>query len=181
MVIWLLVMLIAAICLGLLSYYVLHQPVASWDQAFTHRGISNSPVWRWVANLSDPRLVVGYDIALASILCLQNHLMQAMWVIVTLGIADILGIIIKQLVRRPRPATVRAHYSFPSGHVLSATVMALMMVVTYRQVGVRLLIIILWLLITLSRLLLKAHYLSDILAAICLALFVFALTMAVFY
>lgn len=179
MLTWLLIALIATICLVLLCRYVVKYPLAAWDRYFAQHSTGNSLFWQVVARFSDPLLMVLYAFILAAFLWWQGRWSKIIWVLATLGVADSLGILLKRVIHRSRPAAVRAHYSFPSGHVLGATVMALLMLSLFRQRWIQVLVVIGWLLICLSRLLLKAHYLSDVLAAICLATCIFSLSMNV--
>lgn len=74
--------------------------------------------------------------------------------------------------------TYRDGYSFPSGHVLSATIMSLMLWQIFGHImGISLLItlIIVWGLVVVSRLNMCAHYPSDVLGATTLALFCFTI------
>lgn len=177
MLLWLVIAIIAASSLVLLCNYVMQSAPARWDLYFTRHAMGSPVIWRLLARVSDPLLMVLYAFVLAGILCVHGNFQSAIWVLGTLGIADSVGILLKRIVRRARPAAVRAHYSFPSGHVLGATVMTLLLLALYRAWWLRFLVVILWLLIAASRLFLKAHYLSDILGAICLAICVFSLSM----
>ncbi|KRN58330.1 phosphatase PAP2 family protein [Limosilactobacillus secaliphilus] len=181
MVWWCLLAIVTAVLLGVLCRYVTSRPLANWDRIDIQPNQRWQAGWRLLARVTDPLLMAGYDVLLAVGLCWQGRFAQAVWVVLTLAVADSLGILLKHLVRRSRPSAGRAHYSFPSGHVLGATVMALMLLTIFANPWLRLLIILLGLLIALSRLVLNVHYLSDLLAAICLATCVFSLSQAVIY
>ena len=177
MLTWIIVALLAALCLLGLCLYVSHKPLAAWDRYFVDHSWGQPSKWQLIEEASDPRVMVAYAFILAAYLVVQGRILQAAWALITLAVTDSLGIALKRLVHRTRPAAVRAHYSFPSGHVLGATAMALMMVTLFSQLWLQLLVVVLWLLIAASRLSLKAHYLSDILAAICLSACVYACSM----
>lgn len=179
MLTWLIIALVAAICLLLLCHYVVKYPLAAWDRYFAQHSTGNSLFWQVIARISEPLLMVLYAFILATFLWWQGRWPESIWVLTTLGVTDSLGILLKRVIHRSRPTAVRAHYSFPSGHVLGATVMALLMLSLFRQRWIQVLVVIGWLLICLSRLLLKAHYLSDVLAAICLATCIFFLSVSV--
>lgn len=142
--------------------------------------------WQVVAFLNDPKLMVVWAVLLASTLIDQNKYQTALWVLATLGGTDLAGIILKKLVRRQRPdlhSDMENGYSFPSGHVLGATSMALILVHLFgAKMGTGFVIglLVIWLMVIISRLSLKAHYPSDILAATSLAIICFSITQQVF-
>lgn len=181
MVWWCLLAIVAAVLLGVLCRYVTNRPLANWDRIDIQPNQRWQGGWRLLARVTDPILMAGYDVLLAIALCWQGRFNQAIWVVLTLSVADSLGILLKHVIRRSRPSASRAHYSFPSGHVLGATVMAWMLLTIVANPWLRLLIILLWLLIALSRLALNVHYLSDLLAAICLATCVFSMSQVIIY
>ena len=84
--------------------------------------------------------------------------------------------------RRKRPilhSDLEEGYSFPSGHVLGSTVMALIIWRLFAgRLGNRLLWILLaiWLMVVISRISLKAHFPSDIIGATSLAVFCFSIS-----
>lgn len=74
-------------------------------------------------------------------------------------------------------------YSFPSGHVLGATTMGLILLQLFGAqlgIGFTTILIIIWLMVVISRLSLKAHYPSDILGATSLAICCFSISSQVF-
>ncbi|WP_317636858.1 phosphatase PAP2 family protein [Lactobacillus xylocopicola] len=141
--------------------------------------------WRVIAFLNDPKLLVVWDIFLASFLINENKNLLALWVLTTLGFADLTGIMLKRWMHRKRPrmhSNLEAGYSFPSGHVLGITVMVLIIGQLFTSMGTGLIVILAatWLLVVTSRISLKAHYPSDILGATSLAIFCFSLCQQLF-
>lgn len=100
--------------------------------------------------------------------------------IVAAGSAALVGVavfkILKRLSHRPRPCQIEPHcwskvlppdkFSFPSGHTMTASSIAL--VLTYFYPGLEIALIFLALSIALSRIVLGMHFLSDVLAGIIL-------------
>jgi len=138
--------------------------------------------WQVIAFINDPKLMVVWDVLLAGLLLNEGRELTAFWVLGTLAFADISGIILKRLIRRKRPimhSNMETGYSFPSGHVLGATTMGLILLQlfakTYGLVFV-ISIIALWVTVIISRLSLKAHYPSDIIGATSLAIACFSIS-----
>ena len=104
----------------------------------------------------------------------------------TLGFADISGIILKRLIRRKRPilhSDMEEGYSFPSGHVLGATTMGLILLQLFaKDLGLAFIITVIavWIMVIISRLSLKAHYPSDIIGATSLAIVCFSISQQLF-
>jgi len=94
--------------------------------------------------------------------------------------AAIVGVIVfkvlKRLSQRPRPCQIEPHcwskvlppdkFSFPSGHTMTASSVAL--VLTYFYPSLEIALVFLALSIALSRIVLGMHFLSDVLAGIVL-------------
>lgn len=152
-----------------------------YDRLLHHKLIKqrDGRLWHLVTLLNEPKLIVLWDFALAAVLIWQGHWTFAIWVLATLAITDAIGIFLKRFVKRKRPMVPdenRDGYSFPSGHVLSATIMALMIWKLFgQQLGLALLIVLLigWGLVVVSRLNMRAHYPSDVLGATSLAILCF--------
>lgn len=159
------------------------------DHWLHHKLVKNRDSFGWqvVAFLNDPKLMVVWAVLLASFLLNQNHYLTALWVLATLGFSDLIGIFLKHSIKRKRPimhSDKEEGFSFPSGHVLGATTMALILQQLFgKQLGLSFLIVLLtgWLLVVISRLSLKAHYPSDILGAACLAVACFSLAQQIYF
>lgn len=142
--------------------------------------------WQIIAFLNDPKLMVVWAVLLASALINENHIYTAMWVLGTLGFTDLAGIILKKMVKRRRPimaSNLEEGYSFPSGHVLGATSMALILVSLFGKtlgLSFSIIILIIWIMVVISRLSLKAHYPSDVIGATSLAIVCFSICQRIF-
>lgn len=161
---------------NLLDHWLHHKLIGSLD----------SFNWKVVAFINDPKLIVIWDILLASFLINEERNLAALWVIFTLGITDFIGIFLKKWMHRKRPIShshLENGYSFPSGHVLGTTSLSL---ITWRLFGHKfgsgfaIMLAIMWLMVVISRLRLKAHYPSDIIGATSLAIFCFTISQQIF-
>lgn len=146
---------------------------------------NDTRLWQIITFLNEPKLIVVWDLLLAVVLYATQHYYMAIWVIGTLAFSDLMGIILKKSVKRRRPINPnqrREGYSFPSGHVLSITVMSLMIWKIFgKQFGIGLFIILFvaWLLVVFSRLNTRAHYPSDIFGATMLGILCFVIAQQV--
>lgn len=142
--------------------------------------------WQVIAFINDPKLMVVWDVLLAGLLLNEERNLTALWVLGTLGFADISGIILKKLIRRQRPlmhSDKEDGYSFPSGHVLGATTMGLIVLQLFAKdlgTGFVIVVVALWAMVIFSRLSLKAHYPSDVLGATSLAIVCFSISQQLF-
>lgn len=64
-----------------------------------HDGFS----WQIIAFINDPKLLVVWDICLASFLINEEKNLTAFWVLFTLGFTDLIGLILKKWMHRKRP------------------------------------------------------------------------------
>ena len=142
--------------------------------------------WQVIAFINDPKLMVVWDVLLAGLLLNEERNLTALWVLGTLGFADISGIILKKLIRRQRPlmhSDKEDGYSFPSGHVLGPTTMGLIVLQLFAKdlgTGFVIVVVALWAMVIFSRLSLKAHYPSDVLGATSLAIVCFSISQQLF-
>ena len=161
---------------NLFDHWLHHQLVKRYD------GYS----WQVIAFINDPKLMVVWDVLLAGLLLNEERNLTALWVLGTLGFADISGIILKKLIRRQRPlmhSDKEDGYSFPSGHVLGATTMGLIVLQLFAKdlgTGFVIVVVALWAMVIFSRLSLKAHYPSDVLGATSLAIVCFSISQQLF-
>lgn len=142
--------------------------------------------WQVIAFINDPKLMVVWDVLLAGLLLNEERNLTALWVLGTLGFADISGIILKKLIRRKRPllhSDKEDGYSFPSGHVLGATTMGLIVLQLFAKdlgTGFVIAVVAIGAMVIFSRLSLKAHYPSDVLGATSLAIVCFSISQQLF-
>ncbi|ALI52758.1 Putative uncharacterized protein [Lactobacillus helveticus CIRM-BIA 101] len=142
--------------------------------------------WQVIAFINDPKLMVVWDVLLAGLLLNEERNLTAIWVLGTLGFADASGIVMKKLIQRRRPimhSDMENGYSFPSGHVLGATTMGLILLQLFaKEFGLIFIIgiVALWVMVIISRLSLKAHYPSDIVGATSLAIVCFSISQQLF-
>lgn len=147
-----------------------------------HNGIG----WQIIAFLNDPKLMVVWAVLLASTLIDSDHVITALWALGTLGLTDLAGIILKKIIKRKRPkmaSKLENGYSFPSGHVLGATTMMLILLRLFGAklgLGFILFLVVVWVMVIISRLSLRAHYPSDVAGATSLAILCFAISQQVF-
>ncbi len=159
-----------------------------FDHWLHHQLVRKSTGYSWqiIAFINDPKLMVVWDVLLAGLLLNQERELTALWVLGTLGFADISGIILKKTIRRKRPilhSDMEEGYSFPSGHVLGATTMGLILLQLFAKdlgMGFIISIVATWIMVIISRLSLKAHYPSDVIGATSLAIICFSISQQLF-
>lgn len=144
--------------------------VDGWYDATVDAGMLD--FWHFVAQASSPnydRLVL---IGLVIVFLVRRELRTALWILVVTVVTGPLNQLLKELVDRPRP-DVPAQidgFSYPSGHAMEiAAMMGVLIVLTLQRVRRRLLrrgLVGLWLLVALvvglDRILVGAHYPSDV-------------------
>ncbi|MBD5429280.1 MAG: phosphatase PAP2 family protein [Lactobacillus sp.] len=176
--------MIAAIILVALIFNIRNSRLFNFYDHWLHHKLirkDDSRLWQVITFLNEPKLIVIWDLLLAFILVATHHYYLAVWVVATLAFSDLMGIILKKSIKRRRPVNPnkkREGYSFPSGHVLSITVMSLIIWKIFgKQCGIGLFIILLisWSLVVISRLNMRAHYPSDVLGATTLGILCFTI------
>ena len=154
-----------------------------YDRILHHKLVKQNTnrLWDVITIVNEPKVIAAWDVVCAGFLATLGHQWAAIWMLATLFFTDSLGIFLKHSIKRKRPLVPtrnRPGYSFPSGHVLSATIMSLML---WRLLGQTLgllffiVLLITWLLVVISRLNMKAHYPSDVLGATSLAILCFSI------
>lgn len=159
-----------------------------YDHWLHHKLVKNHDGFEWqvIAFLNDPKLMVVWAVLLAAALINDEHFVSALWVIGTLGFTDLVGILLKKSIKRKRPimaSDFEEGYSFPSGHVLGATTMMLIVFQLFGKqmhIGLILVLFVVWIMVIISRLSLKAHYPSDVVGATSLAIFCFGIAQQIF-
>lgn len=166
---------------GVTEDVIHHDPLTLFDLAVfdwfhAHTNLTGMKIFGAITWLGSPLLMAVFGFAVASLLLLRRHFYATLgWISALIG-AAVLNLLLKQLVKRPRPqyAEVFLHdhsFSFPSGHAIGALVtygmiaylLALFWAKQPRtQVLISLAAVILILGIGFSRLYLGVHYFSDV-------------------
>ncbi|AQW21582.1 phosphatase [Lentilactobacillus curieae] len=129
-----------------------------------------------ISFLASPKLDIFWILVIAFFLWGFKYKIPALFAIFTLGVGDIIGFIIKNVVKRDRPPLHMAAddgYSFPSGHVLGifivlAIIWIFVVPIISRasvRVIIRCLIVIALILVMFSRVYLNAHFPTDTIGA----------------
>lgn len=153
--------------------------VTAWFSSIITPG--KTAFFKVIATLGSPlfNLAVGMIIAVILILTRRNFA-NGIFMGMTLIISNGVAVVVKHIIKRPRPTMHLAPangYSFPSGHVFGTTLLMIMIVALLVkklhsnaiQVAAVCLASVWVILVLLSRIYLRAHYLSDTLGAILLA------------
>jgi diacylglycerol kinase family enzyme/membrane-associated phospholipid phosphatase len=175
-----------------------HWPLQATDAAVT-RGLHDSALgvhanglWTWIARAAETAEVSVVFVVLAGVLAWRRRVRYALWVITVAVVTTVAWGVVKALVQRPRPSLYLGHpqatgWSFPSGHSTEiAALMGVAVVLTWQRVRravLRRLLLATWVaaavLVGFDRMLVGAHYPSDVLAGWSLGAFiVFAAALA---
>lgn len=133
-----------------------------------------------ISFLGSPKMDILWTLIIAFFLWGFKYKIPALWAICTVLGGDVLGFVVKHIIKRARPAQYMAKdngYSFPSGHVLGfflvAAVLFLVVIPLFRSAALRvicqLLLIVFIALLAVSRVYLLAHYPFDTIGAMLLA------------
>ncbi|EHO51525.1 phosphatase PAP2 family protein [Lentilactobacillus kisonensis] len=132
-------------------------------------------IFKAVALIASPAITILLSIALSLVLWHLRQVSEALIVLTMTITGNLAGFVTKLLIQRPRPTTTlipASGYSFPSGHMVSATIFVFVVLVF----GIRLIqsvrlqmftamLLIFWLgLVALSRVYLQVHYPSDVIS-----------------
>jgi membrane-associated phospholipid phosphatase len=173
--IWIALILVAL--LALIAAFFLDQAVAAWINA--HSSLELKRVMRIVSRVGDwPAHVIAGVIGIAITFAVGSKAWMRIFLamLVALALAGVTARAIKIATGRARPSVkTEAHWkgpqlsskyhAFPSGHTASSTAFFVALFLARKKIGAPLLLIPI--LIALSRMILGAHYLSDVtLAAI---------------
>lgn len=183
-----LAMVASAVPVALLALLVRDKadPLARFDQRvdvrFTTFTLAHEPVRRAAeigARVFEPWVFRIAVVAVAVVLFRRGARAAALWAVVTLTVGSILGVVLKSLVGRARPAldhpvVAAPGYSFPSGHALNAALgVTILLLLLWRPLGRRSLRAaavavgaVVVLLTCLDRVLLGVHFPTDVTAGV---------------
>lgn len=126
-----------------------------------------------------------------ALLWLRGHRAKAVFLMVSVGGAGLLNVMLKALFQRDRPElwqrlVTENSFSFPSGHAMASSALALSLVVIFWRTRYRWLVVvsafIYMLLIGFTRLYLGVHYPTDVVAGwIVSGIWIVAVTLAIYY
>lgn len=186
---WLITGLVAMILFCGLGVSVLTQ--ATWLQTLDNGGLnavhplidsSRTQVMALIAQLASPPMDIVWSVIIAVVVWRGFHeQLTAIWLLVVLFSGDAVAFVFKEIVRRPRPALKvipDSGFSFPSGHVFGAAIVALaiifILIPQIKEQEIQFvvgLLTVIWLsLVVFSRIYLRAHYPSDTAGSLLLAL-----------
>jgi undecaprenyl-diphosphatase len=150
--------------------------IASWLHEHATPGVTT--VMRVITVLGSPLFVILLTIVAVGVLMLRRYRYSAVQLGLCVASGILINTILKNVVERTRPhfepALASAYgHSFPSGHVAAATLLygSIIVLAWHRmapvsaRIAVASTLIILVQLISLSRMYLGVHYLTDVLAA----------------
>ena len=137
--------------------------------------------WKGVSYLADLQLIVPLSIVLMLWLWHQKKYNGVLFLFVCFYGGAFLNSILKKIIQRPRPVDALipvGGYSFPSGHVMSAILFYSLIIILFMhqikntkiRYGFLTVNIIIILMVGLSRIMLKVHYVSDVLGAFAIGL-----------
>jgi undecaprenyl-diphosphatase len=127
---------------------------------------------RWITHLGGARATIGTGLLLIAV----GEKRLGLAVLVALTLSHVAVQVLKRAVARPRPCDANGHplalvdlpdpYSFPSGH--AAAVSAIATTVTLSQPMLAVLVVPLAVAISASRVALRVHHVSDVVAGVTL-------------
>lgn len=143
-----------------------HDVTKFWDGFYT-----------LITNLANPKIDIFWILVTAFFLWGFKYKIPALWALFTLGFGDVIGFLVKNIVRRARPIAHLVQddgFSFPSGHVLGITlvcgilwVMVLPLIKKRStKIILKIVLVLIIALVMISRVYLNAHYPSDTIGAV---------------
>ena len=145
------------------------------NRVFGHGFINN------IMTFGDVKTILIVATIIAVLLMFYKKVPQAIWLIITMTSGALINYLIKQTIERSRPENhliVDTGWSFPSGHSNINTLFFLMIMIIIipliRQRAFKFIITILsivfWISVLISRLSFHAHYFSDVVGGVSLAI-----------
>lgn len=137
--------------------------------------------WMWVSDLASLKLVVPLSIVLMLWLWHKKRFNGVLLLFIGFYGGAFLNSMLKKIIQRPRPVDALipvGGYSFPSGHAMSAVIFYSLILILFmheikntklRYVFLSTNILVI-LMVGLSRVMLKVHYVSDVLGAFVIGL-----------
>lgn len=143
------------------------------------------------ATYGDAKTMVIVTFIVAIVLFLRRYQILSLWYLGVVGTGGILGIMMKNLIERPRPQghlAIDDGFSFPSGHAVSVTLVCLALVVifipmlkkSWAKIASYIVVLLFWFSVLFSRIYFSAHHLTDVLSGVALGIFWICIAMAIY-
>ncbi|OQQ73589.1 phosphatidylglycerophosphatase [Ligilactobacillus salivarius] len=143
---------------------------------------TNTRIVEKITYLGGPRIAAILSIIVSLYMFIRHNFKAGIWSASTLVIGNLINILAKNLIQRPRPSdklVAIGGYSFPSGHTFGTALfiffVVFLIVPQIKDVTLRRILIFLgflWILIiALTRVYLHVHYPTDTIASVLLVLF----------
>lgn len=143
---------------------------------------TNTRIVEKITYLGGPRIAAILSIIVSLYMFIRHNFKAGIWSASTLVIGNLINVLAKNLIQRPRPSdklVAIGGYSFPSGHTFGTALfiffVVFLIVPQIKDVTLRRILTFLgflWILIiALTRVYLHVHYLTDTIASILLVLF----------
>ncbi len=143
---------------------------------------TNTRIVEKITYLGGPRIAAILSIIVSLYMFIRHNLKAGIWSASTLVIGNLINILAKNLIQRPRPSdklVAIGGYSFPSGHTFGTALfiffVVFLIVPQIKDVTLRRILTFLgflWILIiALTRVYLHVHYPTDTIASVLLVLF----------
>lgn len=143
------------------------------------------------ATYGDAKTMVIITFIVAIILFIRRYHILSLWYLAAVGTGGLLGIMMKNVIERPRPhghLAIDDGFSFPSGHAVSVTLVCLALVLifipmlkkSWAKITAYIIVLLFWFSVLFSRIYFSAHHLTDVLSGVVLGVFWICIAMAVY-